>query len=1814
MGYPTDKLDKAFVQRASSSTARPAWQEWMSRHATVPSSALQAPEVIQGFTGSWAGQYVLGSSQKTVAVPVTPAPMQRQGSHLGLPGMAEINFRPYDWGTTRHGKYGPSLLGHPVSFEVVGPTLKSPDMLHQWVLDTTGPQDTLTLDSCTYRSTGGTLETLPVALDSIAKIYGISAVPEEGLYLVVSLTGAPGNLAAGGTGGLGDGLIGDTPIPLVPPRQAISTPDSGRGQKAKFEIFRVASIAGDIITLESNKRISSFFTIPGGSTPIIRAVTLIKPAAARVVAVPGSGQQVFAIVPPEKSLNSDLMPPLTTWQGGTFDPWLGYAASATPGVVGDYPQANALPIPQVVRRGSGHLQGALGEGITPLPTGIMRVYLDSGVTFSATGDVGQVVHIHGINQVDGGIWQTGTGSQIGAPEMDRLLGHWEIQDAGVAGPLNYYDLRMVVQVDPLTGVPFYGTNEYLRMDTLPPPGADQQVQFQWTLHDPISSLWTSTYLSPDKLDSARLTGIIDPEWVKPTGKNIDLIDAEGSPSRPDKALFGTDGGDPGSLLDLGFRMVLFPAKPSVLDPNKLTPDFDNPITSNEVVLDTSRPSTEQQFIEIDYSSGLITLSHPPNVMAGCQLVPDPAILTNVSNPRGEVVFFASFVPFSQEPGQRSPASRVVGGQSVSGPGSSCTGTESADMYGQRLHWPLEPGQTLTAGQGQTIQLDAFLTPVDMPPTGFIEVVEGYDAPVGSYSWTDSAGHRVCTWGYSSVYYQDPGNGGKTTLLGCFGGGIAGDVKTTALDAPYTAVLRRDLMFPNRGDGSVGTDFQFDTTYGYNKRPSALRFKYGTMTPEADGSVTMDTRDPLTVSHQELFSELFSSWVISGGVMNVSPPLVGSVLNFTELVVLIQGVRTVLPEQPFTAPVGGPGPGYIYIDSTVPSCPRYAAYWQLPLPQPDDVLLGMYEYVGPNVTTWTDLRQPLTDVDKRLDITVGNPGGFDQPADAHFLTLADAVAYARETMNPMGGVGYAGRARRIKVIGPTVEDLAKLPIRPNMSGLIIEGASRRSDGSLGNPTEVCWGGDTAPALFDLAGCDAFTVRNVNFRYIYDTAPSAVPRERCLFDISTGAVADILVENVYLKGPAHGMFYCNTDVDPTATFNRVTFRNCTATELTDYAVYVGSTVANAVTLTVVGCYFRARKLTDAPGPELTVLDPSRAIICGLALLSLDWVIQDCHLLDGYLGILLFGVRHSINRVTLVGTDKVAIASFGAVSLSQVTVAGCYTVPGAVFQPFRAAVLGGTLTECVIQSLDTPVLADQSYYGLGGDLIRCTFEQSVTAGSFARVEGNDIGDLLTLGSSCQASYNKVNAVLGAGSIQADHDCVLTGNVADGSFNPTVNAGADSIQLTNNYFQGTFGALNSNLAGRNTLTGDTFFGSVTLRGSSCTLVNCTIWDGLVTPASVGTQTDEIIQGCVLYYSASQTLYLGGAQVTGNQFLALAGSPALTVNGSDNIFEGNRFGVDLVVDDVQALVQGNRLGILTLTSSAGAALVQGNKIAGAAAFQASSLDCQENVFNGTLTASATNQRYAHNYVGGATTVGLAGGAVQDFVGNTFGSAFSIVAAANTYLTVSKISDNTFAGTVTLNAGASIKSLDNCTIQGNQFLDLADIKYAMGCTFTGNRVLGNLLLTDGSVNVVQGNWLSANLVMDSNTDSDVTGNKIDGDFSLPTASGCVVQGNRVTGDVTLTGSTGVVLNGNYISGALAATGADEYVFTGNRVVGAVTVDVGPGPSNTGVVVGNRVSSVNDGQVAPTNNFVAIGNKLDNNKKVFSVAASAATVNEKNPTD
>jgi hypothetical protein len=173
--YPKTKLEKALARRGHTSTSRPAWRELFERHDTVPSNkAIQAPEVIQGFSGSWAAQYALSNAVRDNSVGSTPAQVQRSTNKLGQPGLPEINFRPYDWDTTRHGKYGPSLLGHPISFEVVGPTLKSDYLWHQWYVTEGTYNDELTLDTVTCYSTTTTPDPLPGVMDSLLKIYGIS--------------------------------------------------------------------------------------------------------------------------------------------------------------------------------------------------------------------------------------------------------------------------------------------------------------------------------------------------------------------------------------------------------------------------------------------------------------------------------------------------------------------------------------------------------------------------------------------------------------------------------------------------------------------------------------------------------------------------------------------------------------------------------------------------------------------------------------------------------------------------------------------------------------------------------------------------------------------------------------------------------------------------------------------------------------------------------------------------------------------------------------------------------------------------------------------------------------------------------------------------------------------------------------------------------------------------------------------------------------------------------------------------------------------------------------------------------------------------------------------------------------------------------------------------------------------------------------------------------------------------------------------------------------------------------------------------------
>lgn len=1897
--YPTSRLNKALAQRASTSSTRPAWQELLGRNATVPSKAIQAPEVIQGFTGSWAAQYVLGQGQKTENVPESPAPIQRQGNHLGQPGMAEINFRPYDWGTTRHGKYGPSLLGHPVSFEVVGPTAKSPFLYHQWRVDTTGAQDVLTLDSCTWRSTVATPEALFPGISTITDIYGISAIPEEGLYLVVSLTGHQGRLddiggGVPGTGGLGDGRIGDD-LAAIPARRTLSTGNFGKNIRPKFEVFRVTAMDATSLYLDGGKRLADYFDVPAqpAFTPIVRAVMLIKPAAARVVAVPGSGDKgketVFAVVPPEKSLNSDLMPPQAFWTTfQTYDPWLNYNPSSTQGDPDGYVQANALPVPKVLRRGQGRLQAIFGEAPIFLNGGLLRIVVTPGVTVDAANDLGRVIGIRSVFRRRDGNWATATldgGNRVGDPELDRLIGFWEIVQvlpgAGSAGE-DVLTVRMITQVDPLTGVPFYGSTDFLYMAQTG-LAAGMEVRFDWTLHDPVSSLWTASYLDQDKLNSARLRHLIDPDWVQPTPKNIDLTDAEASPSLPDKAIFGTASSNsgasgsnenPGNLMDLGFRLVLFPAKASSLDPTRLIPDFDNPITSNEVVLDPSL--SEKQFIEVDYSAGLIYLSHAPVAGAGCDLAPNATILTNASNPRGEMVFFASFVPFSQEPGQRGTAVRVTGGKSIVAAGSACDAgfTESSDVYGSRLHWPLATGQTITVGTTTEIKLDVQLTALDIPATGFVELVNGNNTPLGTSLWSDGKGNRVCTFGYNEVIYQDAGNGGNTTLRGVFGGGKSGDNITTTAFVHVTAVLRREVVTPNLGNGSVGTDFQFDTTYGFSKRPTAVRFKRATMQAEADGSVTVDTRDPLSEDNQALFSDLFSSWVIRGGEMGTALPAAGGTVSFSEVTVLIQGVRSVLPAQNYVLDVTA-GDHYAYIDGTAPSCPVYASTDTLPLPNSDDVLLGRYTGDGANVTEYQDLRQPLVDLDKRLEVTVGAPYGYDQPGDAHFATLADAVAFVAETMKPVAAGSSAGTYRRIKVIGPTREDSAKLPIRPRTPGLVIEGAARRPDGPPDAALAISWGytDANAPALFDLSECNGITFRDLVFHFVTDGIPaSVVPRERCLFTCDYVGVTDVLVENVRLLGAAHGFLYCNDDIDPAAFFTNVILRNCIAEELTDFAVWVAQSFTPSRYLNVDSCRFSVRKATDVPGPELSgvLTDPAILYLAGD---GAEYVtVQNSYLHGGYHGIYLGGKRHSIIHTQIHQTDKIPVVMGGNNStIRQVYAAFCHTeaagpsfpaVPARVGLYFKIAGTHYTVEDCEI-SINAPVSGDYALYAEDNGQDAYGFISGSLMGAATKVGprstavGNWITDKLILGSYSRASFNEVQANNDPGDIEAGDYCVLEGNQAEGRFN---GSGADNCKFSNNWFQGI--ATANFISQYNSFSGDVFDGSVIFtNGGSFT--GCRLNGGIVNNG-VTSSDENRFQGCYIKVSADTLIKTNRTSFEGCYFESPGGSWTLEVDGYrnkflSNIFDSSGSGMTVYLHDTSLaartelvfsgnVVQGTTEGGVYINGdfcSVVGNIVQGYETISGANLHSLYVTGDYNTITGNnltlglyvqdrgtghevvadnlVETNATFRAKDSIYQGNRIDLDLDFQAVATgcvFQGNTVGD--NCVLSGNECEFVGNRLENT------LNlSGNSVRFKDNYVGGNAQMGSSGSWQELVGNTFMGTFTVGatdslnDAVITGNHFNGVTNisNGGTASLV-----DCNVTGNFFYTTFTCQYAVRSLFSGNRFGGTTTFQNSDLVVVQGNWVgtpTGAdanLDLRNCDDYTCMGNYVTGSLLITAGATATDCGIVMGNRAKLIGDGVggAVPNNYQITMGNKVDNGVSgtVYGVNPATTAVNSDNISD
>lgn len=1862
------KLEKAFAQRAATSPAKPLWQEWMERHASVPSSkSILAPDILKGFSGSWAASFELGSSVKGADQSESPAQIQNITNKLGQPGLPEINFRPYDWGTSRHGKYGPSLLGHPISFEVIGPTAKSDNLFHQWWIDEQADHDEISMDTVTVQSTVGVPDLLPAVVNSLLEVYGISSVPAEGLYLVVSLTGSPGavndNGVAGSVGGVGDGLFGDdaTP-PIVAQSRAAIVPIT---LSSKYEIFRVVSISGGTLVLDDAKRLINYFIFDSGSeSPIIRAITLIRPAATRMVAVPGSGapgqETVFAFVPPAFSLNSDMQPSFYQWDtGGLFDPWSsGPSKESLPsGATGSTPhfsQLNALPLPNPLYRGKGRLWGSDGEVPVLGVMGTFRLFIHANSPHASEGaDVGRVLCIREVHRVGGAGLATETseasGDHEGDATVDRLIGYFEIVGWGAA----FYTVQAIAQFDPDTGTGFWFSSQVVRRDT--PGGNDPKVDLEWTIHEPISTLWTSEYLHPPVLDSARLTNLIDPRWVEPTLKQQATPDGGwgGTQGFPDRAIFDTassNGGvagsnaDPGSLMDLGFRVVLFPAKESGAN---LVPDYDFPLDMNEVSLDNT--VDEDQFITVDYSAGLARLSHPVNVTGDGQLLKWAGILANASNPRGELVFFASCVPFSREPGQMGANPRVTGGQQPGAAGTFCQAnfSEAQDVFGSRKFWPAAD-QTLSSGSQETIELDVALSPTEIPSTGFVDVLLGDNDPNGPAMFTNSVGDRLCTFGYGRVDYVDTSNGNNTTLLDVYGGADPVAPATYAVvngATPATVVLRRSIVTPNTLDGQAGTDYRFDTTYGSAKRAETLRFANSRLHSEQDGSVTIEVLDPRVDAHAELFKELFSSWCISGGVMTTTlGPANAGVLDFDEQVVLIQGVRSEMPAQQVTVNLGA-GYGYVYVDSADPQCPVYATTNELPLPTVQDVLIGRYVQNSVDVTVWIDLRQPLVDTDKRLDVTVGLISGHDNPGAAHFNELADAVQFVVETMDPetKTGVGDLGKYRRIKVIGPTEEDNAKLPIaHPGVSGIIIEGAGW-SDEVFSSIKLL---GDTT-ALFDLSGCSGWIFRDLSFLYDSSGGAATTPTvaNRCLAVVLDGLAENIVFENIRMTGAFHGMLFIDDSADPaTSTYNNIVIRNCVARNLTEFAVYIDPNVEAAQNLRISNCDFVCNLFGDK---ETVVL---AGVIHAEGDSTNGVYIRDNRLEGGYYGVYLKGAAPQVvdgNYIAL--TYQIGIVSETPECIISNNKLISVHIGAATLHTAKAGIY-------LLATADFSRIENNSISFSGGSAGDDSIYAAITSTLEVIIQGNNVSHDIEVYADCVVSHNKMggrlyirhaenrvseNLVGGDLELHIDGDYSrFTGNVVEGLLKA---AGVTGLVFTGNWFkQHDFS--NHEVGIDCTHQGDIFGdftdgaagGRVTM-GTNGLFTGCRFADGFESAAANNT-----IEGCEMEWWTGATLSSEKLTLANNRIKAKLINLTLAIGTEQVVFTGNNLvfwdvfsfggngssitgnwfqvGTDIELDGVNIQFVGNMASsMLTVTGSQ--VSVVGNFIQAAVVLSGNNIKFSNNHLATALAGTGGALVVTGCEIAGNTTAGASNNPVQIWSNNRFLGTFTIPSGDEILL--GTISNNSFNGVVNLYNGSL--SLNDCTFTGNVVSGAFDAQATLQSLITGNRFISTVIVEGGTDLTFANNYVGSTAALDSLANSNVTGNRFSAPLSILTTSDLVFQGNRAIGaatftgldaavvvgnlfgsDVTFTGGIdggdNVVFTGNRVGGDLNLTLALDYVAVGNRIVGAILVTgtAAPTPHDTGVIVGNRATSIASAVAAPTNHQVTIGNMVNQGAKIFNV--------------
>lgn len=1498
--------------------------------------------------------------------------------------------------------------------------------------------------------------------------------------------------------------------------------------------------------------------------------------------------------PPPNPFTLDYTPQRAT---GTSD----IAPTLDPGTSANYGEKalTPIPVPLSVKR------AITGDtAFNPaVESGTMAVILAAADV--DTADLGRLIHLYSVRQ--DGVSDLKVLSQ-GQVARSALLGWFEVISVNV--PSSYYRLKRLPEVDPVTGRIFYGSYEALELDNDSNPSDEMVLEF--TVHEPVSSLYTGAH-AIDKIEASRLTNLIDPSWVERSAKETTVIPG-GKPQRPDRAIFETSssgGGaagtnaDPGSLLDLGFRMVLYPATPGTFA-GEVAPDWDKPILSQNVVLDPSL--SVSQCLEVDYASGLVLLSHDPVPGAGCDVAPNGLIAIGPSedNPRGEIVLFASCVPYSREEGQAGSGMRIL--SEVSG------STGGQDVFGERVTVPLE--QTLDpialffrSGVNQRLDIP-FEEGKMLPLTGFIDLLNRDATLEGNPKLTSPIGTRATTFGYyAKEFFLDSVSQENKFRLRIYGGAVEGALIAPSLGGKGDefVALRRDIVTPNDLEGVAGANYEYDTTSGFAKRPRRLRVQEGAVTAEPDGSTSLSF--PKLADHEALFDELFSSWLISGG--NVSPTGIVSIslgveqISFDALTVLINGIRTVLPASRNVAALSATT--YVYVDSTYPSQPIILGTGSLPLSNPDDVLLAAVTADGAGITSIQDLRNPLTNLDRRLDILVGQTDGHSAQ-DTHFDTLRDAINYVGEIMDPTTGAD--GSYLRIKVVGYTIEDETAGPIVLPADGVIVEGAAKRL--GLGGIRVQDFGAGNS--IIDMNSKTGWVWRDLHFENI-QTPGSIVDNDPLRGTLFTGSSILFRFENVSLDGNNQMMGF----MDSSFLVN-CTLRDLQIDAVTDFGIYVTNgeairVVDSVFTKTVV---LRGVTATPVVGENPTSSPVPNGALTGPFLMNAN----PGNLLSANTPIVPSSVTLTIDIAATpsVATDDGA-GNITGLDISSGTInyaTGAISVTYSTAPDGPPFILDYTYQVPVLDAPAGVHFPDGSGAGDGADIsVRgCTFDGHFigidSQASNAKFESNTIVNsdsyaiqIRTHDSQPSRTWinnnhlNQVGTYVGTGirtGPSTDHVHLVGNDLTLGTIVST--EWGISVEGTETFVRGNriftdkpispvqlLGGLqitgDDNLIEGNNVRPDEEFGVIDVSGNNCVVTGNRCYDITVSG------TDGVVgnNNCTNDLTASNI----DITVADNRV-----DNIITVSGNECTATGNRCDTLTVSGDSCVVANNIVTNDLSNTGGAGTSVVlQGNNIGGDLILDRPAAAATGNIIGNDVTTSGTasNAGILSNRVGNDITIGSANAVIE---GNTVVNDITLAGSGhvvNGNRVTGEINGTTLTGvadisgnTVVAGAAQGIRisnSADQSVIASN-FLTQGEIvtNQAANVQVIGNTVgrvggAGGFITLDGDNSLVSGNrcW-SVSISGASNGDGSViTSNVADATISVG-ISGAVV-------DLTISNNHLTAANGGG-GEILINDGCIDYVMVGNRAVNVrnpagTTLD--PDVSN-GILVGNRVSGSIFGVAGP----------------------------------